>query len=140
MQKEPPSGASGLEGLGGTPQRGLSPAPAAGRTAPAQAAGAQGDLADLFGDGGGAPAGNSGAVGGVGLARTRPGPMAPATSQPTSNPMDDDLMNGFASLDMGGGKQTGQPPPPVGQQLQQTRPQQQGGGGGKSKDDLLDLF
>ena len=42
-----------------------------------------------------------------------------------------DLMNGFASMDLNGGQ-----PPPVEQQLNGG----QGGGGQKSNDDLLGLF
>lgn len=77
MQKEPTSGASGLEGLAGTPQRVESPAvntPQASR-----AAGNMDDLMGIFGNGGSGP--------------TSAGPPGGA----------DDLMNGFAGLDMSGG-------------------------------------
>jgi len=68
MQKEPAIGATGLEGLAGTPQRVESPsvgAPAASNTVD--------DLMGIFGNG---------------------------TSKQTQSGTDD-LMNGFASLDMG---------------------------------------
>jgi AP-1 complex subunit beta-1 len=55
MQKQPPTGASGLEGLAGTPQRVESPAAGA----PASASNMD-DLMGVFGSGGGAPATASG--------------------------------------------------------------------------------
>ena len=88
MQKQPTSGASGLEGLAGTPQRVGSPAV----NAPLQQQSNMDDLLGLFGDGGG---GGGGA--------------APAPPTQMSN---DDIMNGFASMSM----ETNQPPPPT-QQL-----------------------
>lgn len=93
LQKAPGMGASGLEGLAGTPQRVESPAPP-----PA----ASGGLEDLMG------LGDSG----------------PATSNGGGN---QDLMNGFASMDM-----NDQPPPP--------QNQMNGGGQKKTNEDLLGLF
>lgn len=96
LQKEPTAGASGLEGLAGTPQRVASPA--TGNAAPAST---MDDLLGLFGDGGGGgapPAGNN------------------------------DIMNGFAGMDLSGNSQ----PPPPQQQQQQNAP--------KSNQELLDLF
>lgn len=71
LQKQPTHGASGLEGLAGTPQRVSSPV---ANAPPAQSN--MDDLLGLFGDGGGAPA-------------------APA-GQMSNN----DIMNGFASMSM----------------------------------------
>ena len=71
MQKQPTQGASGLEGLAGTPQRVASPV---GNAAPQQSN--MDDLLGLFGDGGGA---------------------APAPGAQMSN---DDIMNGFANMSM----------------------------------------
>jgi hypothetical protein len=88
MQKEPNSGASGLEGLAGTPQRVASPASA---TAAKQSN--MDDLLGLFGDGGGGGGGGG----------------APAPGAQMSH---DDVMNGFANMSM----ETEQPPPPT-QQL-----------------------
>jgi AP-1 complex subunit beta-1 len=73
MQKEPAIGATGLEGLAGTPQRVESPA--AGVPAVANNLN---DLLGVFGDGS-------------------------SKSQPPTGT--DDLMNGFASLDMGASNQ-----------------------------------
>ena len=103
MQKAPVMGHSGLEGLAGTPQRVASPSITS--TAKNQSAGGMDDLMGMFG-------GNSrGAVtnGGGGS---------------------EDLMNGFAGLDMNGGQQ----PPPPQTQLDGT------GGDRKTKEDLLGLF
>lgn len=99
MQKQPPTGESGLEGLAGTPQRVASPA------ANAPSASNMDDLLGLFGDSGGG------------------GSAAPTMSN-------DDIMNGFAGMNISGNTQ----PPPPGQQL--------GGqaAGPKSNQDLLDLF
>jgi hypothetical protein len=73
MQKQPMGGASGLEGLAGTPQRVASPA----TNAPTQQSNMD-DLLGLFGDGGGSGS-------------------APAAGAQMSN---DDIMNGFASMSM----------------------------------------
>nr|POE77993.1 isoform c of ap-1 complex subunit beta-1 [Quercus suber] len=102
MQKAPMAGASGLEGLAGTPQRVASPTV----TSPNSGGGGGGmeDLMGVFGDSNGSAAN---AMNGSG---------------------NDDLMNGFASLDMNGG----QPPPP--------QTQLSGGGDHKTKEDLLGLF
>jgi AP-1 complex subunit beta-1 len=84
LQKQPTHGASGLEGLAGTPQRVSSPVP----NAP-QSQSNMDDLLGLFGDGGGGGGGG-----------------APAPAAQMSN---DDIMNGFASMSM----ETNQPPPPT---------------------------
>ena len=99
LQKQPISGESGLEGLAGTPQRVASPA--APGAAPVST---MDDLLGIFGDSGAASANHGG----------------------MSN---DDMMNGFASMDLSGNSQ---PPPP----------QQQMGGqpASKSNQELLDLF
>jgi hypothetical protein len=96
MQKAPVAGASGLEGLAGTPQRVASPTPNSG--------GGMDDLMGLFG--------NSNGMSGGGM----------------NGNMSNDLMNGFASMDVNGG----QPPPP--------QAQMDGGGDKKTKEDLLGLF
>ena len=82
MQKQPTPGASGLEGLAGTPQRVASPVGNVG-----QPQSNMDDLLGLFGDGGG---------GGGGAAAAPAGQMS-----------NDDIMNGFASMSM----ETNQPPP-----------------------------
>jgi len=76
MQKQPPPGGTGLEGLAGTPQRVASPATNGQNGVPH-------DLAGIFG-----------------------------SEEPLPPPQrtDDDMMNGFASLDMN--VQGKQPPPP----------------------------
>ena len=107
MQKEPPSGGSGLEGLAGTPQRVVSPTPHQGQNHLSD------DLAGVFGNSNGN------------------GSALPPGQQ--DGVMNDDLMNGFASLDMGS---AGKQPPPPGLQLSGN----QGAGNRKNKDDLLDLL
>lgn len=82
LQKAPMAGASGLEGLAGTPQRVASPSIAS----PTKVGGME-DLMGVFGNGNGAASSNANAA------------------------INDDMMNGFASLDMDGG----QPPPPQAQ-------------------------
>jgi len=89
LQKEPAVGATGLEGLAGTPQRVESPA--VGAPAPTNA---MDDLIGIFGNG---------------------------TTQQTQSGTDD-LMNGFASLDMGMSSQPS------------SIPQK------KNTEDILDLF
>lgn len=89
----PTGGASGLEGLAGTPQRVASPAAGA-----PQVASSMDDMMGLF-------------------------DMNGSSSAP---PAQNDLMNGFAGLDLGG---SSQPPPPQ-QQL----------GGKKTNEDLLGMF
>lgn len=86
LQKQPTSGASGLEGLGGTPQRIASPV----ANTPGSA-GAMGGLDDLMG-----------AFGNANGSATASATMSPASGV-------NDLMNGFESLNMGAGNQ---PPPP----------------------------
>ncbi|KAF4540974.1 Ap-1 complex subunit beta-1 protein [Lasiodiplodia theobromae] len=91
MQSQPPSGASGLEGLAGTPQRVASPTSAGpGPTNNMD------DLMGLFGSGGAA--------------------AAPASAGTPGANGANDIMNGFATMDLGGGSQ---PPPPQQQQQQQ---------------------
>ena len=85
MQKAPLAGASGLEGLAGTPQRVASPAVHSATSAGPSGGGGMDDLMGMFGNGNGAP-------------------VAPVNGGSGS----DDLMNGFASMNMNGG----QPPPP----------------------------
>lgn len=102
LQKQPTSGESGLEGLAGTPQRVASPA----TNAPPQSN--MDDLLGLFGEGG-----SGGGGGGGGAA-------------PMSN---DDIMNGFAGLNLSGASQ----PPPASQQLSGQTTQ-------KNNQELLDLF
>ncbi|KAG9564141.1 hypothetical protein KCU77_g17194, partial [Aureobasidium melanogenum] len=92
-------GASGLEGLAGTPMRVASP------TTNEPVGGGMEDLMGIFGSSGGASA-------------------APAAGNSGS----DDLMNGFASLNM----EASQPPPP--------QTQLHGGGGNKANEDILGLF
>ncbi|KAI7171615.1 hypothetical protein KC352_g24886, partial [Hortaea werneckii] len=108
MQKAPTGSSSGLEGLAGTPQRVESPSIASPTTAQQPQSGGMEDLMGMFGN-----------------------------SEPQaapSNPMNgggggsEDLMNGFAGMDMNGGHGGG-------------NQQGEGGGGGqKSKEDLLGLF
>lgn len=88
MQKAPPGGGSGLEGLAGTPQRVASPSVASPTTAPGNAGGGMEDLMGMFGNEPSAP----------------PNPMNGGGGS-------EDLMNGFASMDLNGG----QPPPPQSQ-------------------------
>jgi AP-1 complex subunit beta-1 len=97
MQKAPPGGSSGLEGLAGTPMRIASP------TTNEPMGGGMEDLMGIFGSSSGASA-------------------APAAGSSGN----DDLMNGFASLNM----EASQPPPP------QTQLQ----GGNKANEDILGLF
>ena len=104
-QKSPQQGMSGLEGLAGTPQRVASPAAAIDQPgAPSSSAAAAGNLDDLMG--------LSNGMGG----------------QTTTNGMHDDILGGFAGLDMSA---SAQPPPPQ---------QQLAAGAKKSNQDLLDLF
>ncbi|KAG0647112.1 Plasma membrane adaptor HA2 AP2 adaptin beta subunit [Hyphodiscus hymeniophilus] len=91
----PMGGASGLEGLGGTPQRVASPTVAAPVSS-------MDDMVGLFDTNGSSSATGMGA-------------------------MQNDLMNGFAGLDMGGASQ----PPPPQQQLGTTK---------KTNEDLLGMF
>jgi AP-1 complex subunit beta-1 len=96
LQKAPMGGSSGLEGLAGTPMRVASPTNNDGALV-------GGGMEDLMGMFGGAP--SAGAVGHSGS---------------------DDLMDGFASLNMGGASQ----PPPAQTQLD----------GKKANEDILGLF
>lgn len=107
MQKVPGSGSTGLEGLSGTPMRVASPAVGGG------ASGGMEDLMGIFG-GGGDAGGSNGAV----------GVMQPSNGASGS----DDLMNGFAGMDLSGS---------AGQQQQQPPPLQ---GGKNTNEDLLGLF
>lgn len=94
MQKAPIAGASGLEGLAGTPQRVASPT---------SGGGGMDDLMGMFG-------GTNGSAGGM------------------NGNASNDLMNGFAGLDMNGG------------QPQSAQAELSGAGGQKTKEDLLGLF
>lgn len=96
----PSAGTSGLEGLAGTPQRVDSPAVGA------SAGGSMADMMGLFD----APIPTAGGMGGMGG-------------------MGNDMMNGFAGLDLSGSSQ----PPSAQTQLQQ-------GGGKKTTEDLLGMF
>ena len=113
MQKAPKDGASGLEGLAGTPQRMASPAlttRVAQAHAPPPSSGGMDDLMGMFGnESGGGGQGSTAVNGGSG---------------------GNDLMNDFAALGMNGNQQGQQPPPQ----------QNQIAGGGENKDDLLGLF
>ncbi|KIW03003.1 uncharacterized protein PV09_05661 [Verruconis gallopava] len=100
LQNAPVRGTSGLEGLAGTPQRVASPS--AGTSA--QPSNTMDDLLGVFGN----------------------GPSAAQTS--TAGAGLEDLMGGFASLDMNGASQ----PPPPQQQLQSKSKQ--------TNDDILGLF
>lgn len=111
-QKSPAAGLSGLEGLAGTPQRVASPAVADGTSTLSSAMTGGNNLDDLMGLSNGA---------------TSRQPNGNAT-----NAFEQDMLGGFASLDISAGTQ----PPPAGQQLAG----QQAGGGKKTNDDLLGLF
>ena len=102
-QKSPTAGMSGLEGLAGTPQRVASPSTADGGIMSSTSGG--GNLDDLMG--------LSNGMGGM-------------------NGNHQDVMAGFAGLDLGGGTQ---PLPP-----QQQLAGQAGVGGKKTNEDLLGLF
>lgn len=116
-QKSPLSGMSGLEGLAGTPQRVASPAVAVeGPTKMAsRGGGGGGNLDDLMGL-------SNGSAGGFGQQAANGNGMMGMMSN-------EDVLGGFASLDMAAASQQ---PPPAGQQLQ--------GGGKKTNEDLLGLF
>ena len=106
LQKQPTAGSSGLEGLSGTPQRGRTPEPPSQKAQPV----ASDDLADIFGNSNG----------------PQPPQNAPGTN--------DDLMNGFASLNMNGASKQ---PPPASQQLRgHAEPQ---AAQSSASQDLLDL-
>lgn len=93
----PRGGASGLEGLAGTPQRVASPATGA-------PANSMDDMMGLFDVNHGAPSSSG-------------------------HPLQNDMMNGFAGLDLSGASQ----PPPAQTQLQ-------GAGSKKTNEDLLGMF
>lgn len=103
----PTPGTTGLEGLAGTPQRVASPPAGA-----PQGAGSMADMMGLFDMNGGSSGG------------------AASTSASGGFGQNDDMMNGFAGLDLSG---SSQPPPP------QTQLQQQGGQK-KTNEDLLGMF
>ncbi|KAL8760384.1 MAG: hypothetical protein Q9199_000007 [Rusavskia elegans] len=104
--KSPAAGLSGLEGLAGTPQRVASPA---ADTAPPSALGPGNNLDDLMG-------------------------LSNGMGQANGNNYHQDMIGGFADLDMGAGNQ---PPPPT-QQL--ATGQTTSGAGKKTNGDLLGLF
>ncbi|KAI4278296.1 MAG: hypothetical protein LQ337_001117 [Flavoplaca oasis] len=105
-QKSPAAGLSGLEGLAGTPQRVASPAT---DIAPPSTLGARNNLDDLMG-------------------------LSNGIGQANGNTYHEDMMSGFASLDMSAGSQ---PPPPT-QQL--ATGQTSDDAGKKTNEDLLGLF
>lgn len=108
MQKAPAAGTSGLEGLAGTPMRVASPTVSSGG-----GGGSGGGIEDLLGAFGGDGGAN-------GAAAAAPAPV------PSSSSGADDLMNGFASMDLAASQ-----PPPAQTQLD---------GGKKTNEDLLGLF
>jgi len=111
VNAKPPNGLTGLEGLAGTPDRVASPAVHAPNQPPA-AANNMDDLLGVFGNGNGSA-------------------IPPASNQTGFNNMsDNDILNGFASMDMSG---LNQPPPPK-TQLENDA------GGKKTNEDLLSLF
>ncbi|KAI9723601.1 MAG: hypothetical protein M1812_000901 [Candelaria pacifica] len=101
LQKQPVSGSSGLEGLAGTPQRVSSPAVTSGIQSPASGGGGNNldDLMGMFGNGTGQSNGSQ------------------------------DMMNGFAAMDVNSMHQ----PPPPGQQIANQD-------GQKKNEDILGLF
>jgi AP-1 complex subunit beta-1 len=105
-QKAPQGGLSGLEGLAGTPQRSASPEVSNGEALPPP----NNNFDDLMG--------LSDSMGGVGF----------GTDMGLSQ-SNQDILNGFASLNMNAGTQ----PPPPQQQLSS-------GGAKKTTEDLLGLF
>ena len=112
-QNSPLAGMSGLEGLAGTPQRVASPAVAAdGGGGGGFSAGGGGNLDDLMGLSNG---------GGFGQQQQANG---------LAGMSNEDVLGGFASLDLSGASASRQPPP-AGQQLQ---------GAKKTNEDLLGLF
>lgn len=104
-QKSPQGGMSGLEGLAGTPQRIASPAVADGPTLPPSGGKNLDDLMGL----------SNGSGGGGGF-------------EPSNGMSNEDVLSGFAGLDMSAASQ----PPPAGQQLH--------GDEKKTNEDLLGLF
>lgn len=116
LQKEPAQGASGLEGLAGTPQRVLSPVGgAAAPAAPAASGSGMDDLMGMFD----APSGGQSMPAAAGL----PGLMGSG---------DADLLDGFAALNTRASS-TAQQPPPARNQLNNGA----GAGGFSNDDDLL---
>jgi AP-1 complex subunit beta-1 len=118
-QKEPGNGLTGLEGLGGTPVGAGTPARMMSPVSAAESAGGNNmdDLMGVFGNGGGGASGvaagngNGDAFGGLG----------------SMSMSDDQVMNGFAGMDIGG----------VGQSQSQGK---QPEGNKKTNEDLLSLF
>lgn len=111
-EKEPPSGMSGLEGLAGTPVRTGSPAV----PAPQQSNNLD-DLLGVFGDDNTASSSsnnNAAALGGL---------------SGDFGDTNDDLMNGFSSLNMGGGANNNNPTSPG-----------SSNNGKKTNEDILSLF
>ena len=123
-QKEPNGGMSGLEGLAGTPQRIQSPSAADGPTQPPSGIGGIDDLMGLSNGGGDL-------MGGGSNFQTN-GNAAPVGASGMTN---EDILGGFAAMDM---NSTNQPPPP-GQQLGDNT-SNMGGGNKKTNEDLLGLF
>jgi AP-1 complex subunit beta-1 len=118
-QKEPGNGLTGLEGLGGTPVGAGTPARMMSPVSAAESAGGNNmdDLMGVFGNGGGGASGvaagngNGDAFGGLG----------------SMSMSDDQVMNGFAGMDIGG----------VGQSQSQGKLPE---GNKKTNEDLLSLF
>ena len=116
-QKSPSAGMSGLEGLAGTPQRVASPAVQNGAHPPPPANNNMDDLMGL------------GDMGGIGSTSGGFGGIGDMSGLSQSN---QDILNGFAGLDMSGNNQ----PPPANEQLSV------GGNDApkKTNEDLLGLF
>lgn len=121
-QKEPSVGMSGLEGLGGTPQRVDSPTSTEGPTKPPSGFGGLDDLMGLSN-------GTDNAMSGASAGFQMNGKAAPGGENMTNA----DILGGFAAMDMNSTTQ----PPPTGQQLADSGTTS---GNKKSNQDLLDLF
>ena len=106
---KPMNGLTGLEGLAGTPQRVESPAPVSA-PAPPQPANNMDDLLGVFGNGNASASASSSAAAWGGMS-------------------DNDIMNGFASMDLSSTQ-----PPPAQKQMDGKA------GGQKTNEDLLSLF
>ncbi|KKY26924.1 putative ap-1 complex subunit beta-1 [Phaeomoniella chlamydospora] len=111
VQEKPGNGLTGLEGLAGTPQAGTPQRVASPASAAAPAANNMDDLMGVFGNG------NSTA--------------ATSSTSGFGGMSNEDIMNGFAAMDVSGGSQ----PPPPGQQMNPSA-----AAGKKTNDDLLSLF
>lgn len=121
---------SGLEGLAGTPQRVASPAVQNGAHPPPPT-----NMDDLMGlsEMGGTGGGIGGMSSGMGSMGSGVGGLAGMSGLSDSN---QDILNGFASLDMSGSNQ----PPPAHEQLSMGGGSGSGSGQKQNDDDLLGLF